>query len=68
MSADIRSDIEKLSLELDELKKSTYSMMKKSSPEIKLRRYRALVRRISKCSEINTTPDEIIASLRRKEY
>ena len=51
-----------------DLKKSAYSGMKKIAPEVKLKRYHALIKRISKCAQVDTTPDELISSLRRKEY
>jgi len=68
MSAEIRRELERLSLELNELKKSSYSGLKKVSSEAKLKRYHALLNRISKCAEVDITPDELISSLRRKEY
>jgi len=68
MSAEIRKEIERLSSELDELRKLSYSELKKISPEIKLKRYHALLNRISKCAEVNVTPDELISSIRKKEY
>jgi len=36
--------------------------------EVKVKRYRALLRRISKSPEVDMTPDELIPSLKRKEY
>ena len=66
MSAEIRRELEKLSLEIDEIKKS--SCLKKVSTEVRLKKYHALLNRISKSAEVDTTPDELISSLRRKEY
>ncbi|MCD4845040.1 MAG: hypothetical protein K8R25_11200 [Methanosarcinales archaeon] len=36
--------------------------------EVKLKRYHALLNRVSKCPEVGITPDELISSLKRKEY
>ncbi len=68
MSAEIRKEIERLSVELEDLKRSSHIGLKKVSPEIKLKRYHALLDRISKCPEVDVTPDELISSLKRKEY
>jgi len=68
MSAEIRRELEKLSIEIEDLKKSSYFSSKRISPEIKLKRYHALLNRISKSSEVEVTPDELISLLKRKEY
>jgi hypothetical protein len=65
MSVDIRKELEKLSIEIEGLKKVS---TKRASPEIRLKRYQALLNRISKSSEVDITPDELISSIRRKEY
>jgi len=36
--------------------------------EVKVKRYHALLSRISKSPEVDMTPDELISSLKRKEY
>lgn len=59
MSADLKRELEKISIELDDLKKSAYSGMKIISPEIKLKRYHALIKRISKSAQVDTTPDNL---------
>jgi hypothetical protein len=66
MTTEIMKALEKLSIEIDELRKS--SNLKKLSKEVKLKRYHALLNRISRCIEVNTTPDELISSLKRKDY
>ncbi len=68
MSTEIRKEIERLSIELEDLKRSSHLELKKISPKIKLKRYHALLDRISRCSEVDVTPDELISSLKRKEY
>ncbi len=37
---------------------------KKIAPEIRLKRYHALLNRISKSPEVDVTPDELISSLK----
>jgi len=61
---DIKREIERLSQEIEMLKKHR----RRSPPEIRLRRYRALLNRIEKSPEVEATPDEVIALLRRMEY
>ena len=61
-------DNKKLYIELNELKQSTHSGLKNISPDLKLKKYHALLARISKCSEVDKTPDELISLLRHKEY
>ncbi|MCG2727462.1 MAG: hypothetical protein L6244_02270 [Candidatus Methanoperedenaceae archaeon] len=68
MSAEIRRELEKLSIEIEDLKKLSYFSSKQISPEIKLKRYHALLNRISKSPEVEVTPDELISLLKRKEY
>ncbi len=68
MSADIRRELERLSRELEALKKISCLKSKKIAPEIRLKRYHALLNRISKSPEVDVTPDELISSLKRKEY
>jgi len=68
MSAEIRKELDRLSIELEAIKKSSRFTPKKIPPEIKVKRYHALLNRISKSPEVNTTPDELISSLKRKEY
>ncbi len=68
MSTEMRKEIERLSIELEDLKKSSHHGLKKVSPKIKLKRYHALLDRISRCPEVDVTPDELISSLKRKEY
>ncbi len=67
MSAQLRRELEKLSRQLEALKKS-YTVQKKIAPEVKLRRYHILLNRISKSPEVDITPDELISSLKKKEY
>jgi len=68
MSADIRRELDRLSMEIKGIKKSLYSMAEKISPEVKLKRYHALLNRISRVPAVDVTPDELISSLKRKEY
>jgi len=68
MSVEIMRELERLSIELDDLKKLSYHEVKKLPLEIKLRRYHALLKRISSGHEVDVTPDELISSLKRKEY
>ena len=68
MSTDIRRELEKLGIEVGDLKKMSFSGVKKVPPEVKLKRYHALLNRVSKCTEVDITPDELISSLKRKEY
>ncbi len=68
MSAEIRRELERLSIELEAIKKSSHFISKKIPPEVKVKRYYALLSRISKSSEVDTTPDELISLLKRKEY
>lgn len=60
----IRREIEKLFQEMEMLKK----YRQKPPPEIRIRRYHALLKRIGKSPEVGITPDEAIALLRRKDY
>lgn|GEM_PF-6914986 len=53
---------------IEKVIKMSAETRKKASPEIKLKRYHALLDRISKCPEAGVTPDELISSLKRKEY
>ena len=50
------------------VKKISYLKSRKIVPEIRLKRYHALLNRISKSPEVDVTPDEQISSLKRKEY
>jgi hypothetical protein len=68
MSTEIRRELIKLGIEVDELKKMASSEAIKVPSEVKLKRYRALLNRVSKCTEVDITPDELISSLKRKEY
>ena len=68
MSVEIRKELERLSIELEAIKKSSYFISKRISPEVKVKRYHALLSRISKSPEVDMTPDELIPSLKRKEY
>ncbi len=68
MSAEIRRELERLSIEIDAIKKSTHFISKKIPKKVKVKRYHALLSRISKSPEVDTTPDELISSLKRKEY
>lgn len=68
MSAEIRRELEKLSIELEAIKKSPHFISRKIPPEVKVKRYHALLSRISRSPEVDTTPDELISSLKRKEY
>ena len=65
--SEIQKQIEKLSLELAELKKKCYGL-RKPSPKLRLQKYHALLDRISQSPEGDVTPDELIASLKEKEY
>jgi len=60
---DIKREIESL-WEIEMLKRHR----QRSSPKIRLKRYHALLNRIEKSQEVEVTPDEVIALLRRKEY
>ncbi len=68
MSTEIRRELMKLGIEVGDLKKMSYSGAIKVPPEVKLKRYHALLNRVSKCPEVDITPDELISSLKRKEY
>ncbi len=68
MSTDIRKELEKLGIEVGDLKKMSFSGAIKVPPEVKLKRYHALLNRVSKCPEVDIMPDELISSLKRKEY
>lgn len=68
MSTEIRRELDRLFIEIDELKQISYSKLKITSPELKLKRYHALLNRISNCPAVDITPDELISSLKRKEY
>lgn len=68
MSVEIRKEIERLSVEIEDLKKSSFFGSNKISSEVKLKRYHALLNRISRCPDVDITPDELIDSLKRKEY
>lgn len=68
MSAEIRKELDRLCFEVDELRQISYSEFKRISPELKLKRYHALLNRISNCPMADFTPDELISSLKRKEY
>lgn len=68
MSTDIRKELEKLGIEVGDLKKISFSGAIKVPPEVKLKRYHALLNRVSKCPEVDIMPDELISSLKRKEY
>ena len=68
MSTEIRRELMKLGIEVDELKKMSCSVAIKVPSEVKLKRYHALLKRVSKCTDVDITPDELISSLKRKEY
>ena len=68
MSTEIRRELMKLGIEVGELKKTSFSGAIEVAPEVKLKRYHALLNRVSKCPEVDITPDELISSLKRKEY
>lgn len=68
MSAEIRKELERLSIELEAIKKTSHFASKKIHPEVKVKRDHSLLSRISKSPEVNVTPDELISSLKRKEY
>ena len=68
MSTEIRRELMKLGIEVRDLKKMSYSGAIKVPSEVKLKRYHALLNRVSKCPEVDITPDELISSLKRKEY
>ena len=46
------------------VKMSANLKSKKIAPEIRLKRYHALLNRISKSPEVDVTPDELISSLK----
>ena len=62
MSIDLIRELEKLGTNVDVLDKIPPS----KSAKVKLKRYHALLNRISKCSEVDITPDELISSLNHK--
>jgi hypothetical protein len=68
MSTEIRRELMKLGIEVSDLKKTSFSGAIDVAPEVKLKRYHALLNRVSKCPEVDITPDELISSLKRKEY
>jgi len=68
MSAEIRKELERLSIEIEAIKKSSHFISIKIPAELKVKRYHALLSRISKSPLVDTTPDELISSLKRKEY
>lgn len=68
MSSELKNELERLSIEIEAIKRSSHSISKKLSPEVKIKRYHALLSRISRGSEVDTTPDELISSLKQKEY
>jgi len=68
MSTEIRRELMKLGIEVCDLKKMSYSGAIRVPSEVKLKRYHALLNRISKCPEVDITPDELISLLKRKEY
>ncbi|MBC2697165.1 MAG: hypothetical protein HF976_09280 [ANME-2 cluster archaeon] len=68
MSEEIRRELVKLGIEVGDLKKMSCSGAIKVPSEVKLKRYHALLNRVSKCPEVDITPDELISSLKRKEY
>ncbi len=68
MSAEIKNELERLSIELKAIKKSSHIISRKIPPEVKIKRYHALLSRISRSPEVDLTPDELISSLKRKEY
>ncbi|MDW7776627.1 MAG: hypothetical protein SCH39_09895 [Methanosarcinales archaeon] len=68
MSTEIRRELDKLGLEVDDLKKQSLSGANKVSSEVKLKRYHALLNRVSKSPEVDITPDELISSLKQKDY
>lgn len=68
MSTEIEKELKRLSLELEALKKSSYAEAKKIAPEVKIKRYNALLNRISRSPKVDVTPDVLISSLKRKEY
>ena len=68
MSAEIRRELDRLSIEINAIKKSTHFISNKMPAEVKVKRYHALLSRISRSSEVEITPDELISSLKRKEY
>ena len=68
MSTEIRRKLMKLGIEIGDLKKMPYSGAKIVPSEVKLKRYHALLNRVSKCPEVDIAPDELISSLKRKEY
>jgi hypothetical protein len=65
--SEIQKQIEKLSLELEKLKRKCYGL-RKTSPKLRLQKYHALLDRIAQSPEGDVTPDELIASLKEKEY
>ena len=68
MSAEIRKELDRLCFEVDELRQISYLEFRRISPDLKLKRYHALLNRISNCPMADFTPDELISSLKRKEY
>jgi len=68
MSVEMRRELERLSAEIEDLKKSSYFGSNKIPSEVKLKRYHALLNKISRCPDVDITPDELIDSLKRKEY
>lgn len=68
MSSELKNELERLSIEIEAIKRSSHFISKKMPPEVKVKRYHALLSRISRSPEVDTTPDELISSLKRKEY
>lgn len=68
MSTDLIRELHNLGIDIGALNKIQSCASLKVQPEMKLKRYHALLNRISKCSEVDVTPDELISSLKHKEY
>lgn len=68
MSSELKNELERLSIEIEAIKRSSHFISRKMPPEVKIKRYHALLSRISKSPEVDTTPDELVSSLKRKEY
>ncbi len=68
MSIDVKRKFDQSGIESGDLMTSSFSGQMMIPSEVKLKRYHALLNRISKCPEVDITPDELISSLKRKEY
>jgi len=68
--ADFSLRFARIEKELKELRK----YLKKQKPpkglptDVKIKRYHAILERISHSKKVNMTPDEVIAALHKKEY